>query len=146
MQRVEAKSAKYIKLGRGGAWEGLCFEDGTLRLGYDDVPHDVALAPDRERIRQFFLDRGDPPQTATNHANQVFEFYHGGPETLWITVADGFLWWSFAGPGVEYLGVEDDGQAPCGAPSTDGTIGALAASPCGFPSSTASSPRWSAIR
>ncbi len=107
MDMVNAVCAKYIKLGRGGRWERMCLEDGTLRLSYGSVPHEVAAAPDKEPLRQYFLDRGDAPSAAANHANQVFDFYHADPETLWITISDGFLWWCFARPEVEYLGVED---------------------------------------
>lgn len=111
MRRIEAKQAKYIKLGGGGAWAPLCLSDGTLRLGYDYVPHETALKEDRDALRQVFLDRGDAPRTASSHAVQVFDFYHADPETIWITLADGFLWWCKAAPGVEYLDAEDhDGE------------------------------------
>ena len=107
MQRIEASSARYIKLGRGGKWERLCIRDGTLRFGYADVPHGLAMEADKERLRQFFVERSDPPSAAANHANQVFDFYHADPvTTLWITFCDGFLWWCVAQPGVEYVGTE----------------------------------------
>ena len=105
MRKIEAKQAKYIKLGPEGSWERLCIGDGTLRLGYADVPHDLALKGDKEGIRQIYLDKGMMPGTATKHANQVLDFYQAGPETLWITMADGFVWWCFAQPGTEYLGL-----------------------------------------
>ena len=46
MDRITAERAKYIKLGTKGCWEALCLEDGTLRLGYDSVHHDLALSGD----------------------------------------------------------------------------------------------------
>lgn len=103
MRQIKTIQAKYIKLGEGGAWAPLCLSDGTLRLGYDYVPHEIALQGDRDALRQIFLDRGDMPGTASSHTNQVIDFYHVGPDTIWITLADGFLWWCRAAPGVEYL-------------------------------------------
>ena len=42
--RVTAKTARYIKLGGGGGWEAQCLKEGTLRLGYYEVPHELGLA------------------------------------------------------------------------------------------------------
>ena len=104
---VHASQAKYIKLGKGGKWERMCLEDGTMLFGYGDVPHELALSGDREGIRRLFTDKGVAPAAAASHANQVLTFYHDRPDTLWITISAGYLWWCFAHPEVEYLGTED---------------------------------------
>ncbi len=47
MDRITARRALYIKLGRGGKWERRCLGDGTLRFGYREVPHELGEAGDR---------------------------------------------------------------------------------------------------
>ena len=112
---VRASQAKYIKLGRGGKWERMCLEDGTMRFGYGDVPHELALSGDREGVRKLYTEKGATPTAATSHANQVLAFYHDRPDTLWITISAGYLWWCFAHPEVEYLGNESDRDKERGA-------------------------------
>jgi hypothetical protein len=107
MDAVKATTAKYIKLGEKGSWERLCIDDGTLRLKYNKVPHEIAASGDLERLRQIFLDRGDRPGPATGHARQVLDFYDADVDTLWITFSAGYLWWAIAEGPVEYLGGSD---------------------------------------
>ena len=114
MAEIEATAAKYIKLGEKGRWENLCRKDGTLRLGYNEVPHKIALAGDREGVRQVFLDMGLAQGTATSHANQVLDFYLAGPDTVWITFSAGHLWWAVADAPVEFLGGTDEEMAERG--------------------------------
>lgn len=113
---IEPSEARYIKLGPGGAWERKCLTEGTLRLGYYDVPHEMGVAGDADGIRQIYLDRGHARRTASSHARQVLDFYHAASTTLWITFCDGFLWWSFAKPEVTFLG-SDPNAAPFGSRS-----------------------------
>ena len=101
---IKVEDARYIKLGRKGCWEPLCLEDGTLRLAYSDVPHDLAASGDLNGLRQHFIDQGYKPQIATSHTNQILSFYKSGPETLWITFSAGYLWWAIAEGPVEFLG------------------------------------------
>ena len=110
VNRVRAPRARYIKLGRGGRWERLCLEDGTMRFGYGKVPHDLALSGDREQLRQCHLDLGYEAGTATSHANQILSFYHDKADTLWITISGGYLWWCFAHTDVEYLGTGEEDE------------------------------------
>lgn len=104
MERIEAADAAYIKLGRSGQWERMCREDGTLRLGYDEVDHKTALSGDRDALRQYFLDQGLTQGAASSHASQVLRFYQDSPQTIWITFSAGQLWWAFLEGPVEYLG------------------------------------------
>ena len=41
MAEIDASNALYIKLGESGIWEADCIRDGTLRLGYRELPHEV---------------------------------------------------------------------------------------------------------
>jgi len=106
LNQITASSARYIKLGTGGAFEHLCLEDGTLRLEYNEVPHDLAVRGSHEEIKQYFANTGAAPRSAANHARQVHDFYHAPEDTLWITFSAGRLWWCFARPGVEFLGYD----------------------------------------
>ncbi len=108
---IEASSAKFIKLGEAGAWNELCIDDGTLRLAYDDVPHEMALASDRAGIRKIYADLGHTAGTASDHARQVLDFYHAPADTVWITFYKGLLWWCRAKLGVEFLGLGRDGAS-----------------------------------
>jgi hypothetical protein len=102
--RVTAKIARYIKLGIGGEWEAQCLREGTLRLRYYDVPHELGLAGDKEAIKQIYKDKGKDKGTASNFAHQVVAFYDPSPDVLWITFADGHLWWAKLAPEVTYYG------------------------------------------
>jgi len=104
MNPIKAANAKYIKLGEGGEWQNLCIEDGTARLGYYEVPHEPGVTEDYKAIRQVFLDRELTQQAASSHARQVVDFYKPADDTLWITFANGDLYWAFLKPEVEFFG------------------------------------------
>lgn len=44
---------------------------------------------------------------AKDSMREVQDFYTLDPECLWITFADGYLWWGFAAPEVTMLDVSD---------------------------------------
>ncbi|MDX2094423.1 MAG: hypothetical protein SFW64_00545 [Alphaproteobacteria bacterium] len=100
--QVTATTGRYIKLGSSGKWEQLCLQDGTLRLGYYEAPHSPAVAGDKEAIKAAYayLDGS----VASDNARQVLQFYDPSDTVIWITFADGFLWWCKAAPEVEYFG------------------------------------------
>ncbi len=114
MKQISATDAKYIKLGSNGRWEKLCLEDGTLRLGYDEAPHDAAMAGDRDAVMKVFTGLGHKQRVARTHTNQVLDFYQAGPETIWITFFAGHLWWAIADGPVEFLGGTADEMAARG--------------------------------
>ncbi len=109
------KQARYIKLGAKGAWEKLCFEDGTLRLNYFEVPYELALQNNKDALRDFLISDGSNPREASSHARQVLDFYHCGPDTLWITLSGGYLWWCISDCAVEYIGTGQEVCPPRGA-------------------------------
>ena len=41
---------------------------------------------------------------------EIRDFYTLGPDCLWITFADGHLWWAFAETEVVWLGPEEDSR------------------------------------
>ena len=106
--RISAKSARYIKLGPKGSWEQKSLKGGILLFGYRSVPHELGMSGDLERLTSFLQGQGHAKGTAKRHALQILDFYTLGEDTLWITFADGFLWWCFAKPKVEHLGLDDE--------------------------------------
>jgi Restriction endonuclease len=110
---IEATGAKYIKLGEKGVWERHCFDRGIIRLGYYEVPHELALSGNKEAIRQIYIDEGFSPGVSSGHARQVLEFYNTGPETIWVTFSEGYMWWCQTSQDVDFVG-SDETQNPTG--------------------------------
>jgi hypothetical protein len=107
---ITVTAARYIKLGKGGEFENLCFKDGTIRLGFDEAPHIAAQKGDSKTVAQAFLERGLIQKTATDFTRQVMCFYDLSPDLLWITFSQGHLFWCKAEPHVEYLGTKKEGR------------------------------------
>lgn len=99
-----ATQVKYIKLGEKGQWEDICLQEGTLRLGYYEVPHELALAGDKKAICEIYLAQGKKQQAASNHARQALDFYQADSETIWITFSKGMMWWCRTHSDVEFMG------------------------------------------
>ena len=113
MEPVIAIKALFIKLGEGGRWESECLKAGTLRFGYQEIPHDDCRGDwaEVERIaRGFSKDRG----SATRHVNQVRQFYETDEKTLWVTFHSDRLWWCFSGPEVSPLDGNEKQRAVIG--------------------------------
>lgn len=107
MNQLAAKRALFIKLGEGGLWEAECLREGTLRFGYQEIPHAVCAAGDWSEVerlaREFSKDKG----AATRHVNQVRDFYEADESVLWITFHSDRLWWCFSGREVFGLSGEE---------------------------------------
>ncbi len=100
MGRVNPGEIRYIKLGPGGAWEASSLDRGRLDWGIPHNPFDLADAEDWAGARQFYIDHGARPATATGAARELRDFHTLDRNDLWITFARGHLWWTFAEPGV----------------------------------------------
>ncbi len=92
------KQARYIKLGSSGQWAEKCIADGTLRLEYINIPYHIAKRGDASELKPLLS-----PNKSTDHARQIINFYHNGPETIWITFYAGQLWWTVTDSEVEYV-------------------------------------------
>ncbi len=96
MEPVTANKALFIKLGESGRWESECLEAGTLRFGYQEIPHEACERGDWVEVeraaRGFSKDQG----SATRHVNQVRQFYETDEKTLWVTFHSDRLWWCFS--------------------------------------------------
>ena len=98
---ITAARALYIKLGAGNCWAQTAFDSNRLLLGFDDIPHQMALSAantgDFRPIKNFYEKKGTvTPGTATRHSNEIREFYTAGADVLWITFFNGRMWWCFA--------------------------------------------------
>jgi hypothetical protein len=90
---VAAKDAFYIKLGRGGEWEADCLKQGFLQFGYRETPHELCLAGEWDKVRDFWAARRGDQGTATRDMKQIRAFYEADENCLFITFANGLLYW-----------------------------------------------------
>ncbi len=110
MGPINPKEFRYIKLGRGGSWAQPAFERGELHFGYRTVSHDLCLRCDWDAVVRSLTEEGRSLGKARDAVREIRDFYTLGSDCLWITFADGHLWWAFAEPEVTWLGVGEDGQ------------------------------------
>lgn len=101
---IAPTGARYIKLGYGNAWFESCKANDRVELGHALIPHETALSGSREDVAAIYRGEGRTPGKATSFAREVLEFYGLGDDHIWITFAQGCLWWAFARPEVEMLG------------------------------------------
>jgi hypothetical protein len=102
LKPIKAKAALFIKLGHRGEWESTCIRDGTMRLGYNFVPHDLCVSAKWTKAREAFPE-GSDQGAVTRHINQVRQFYEEAQTTLWITFHSDRMWWCFSNPKVKQL-------------------------------------------
>ena len=101
---------RFIRLGKGQSWARRAIDTGTLRFGAPDEPHDLCLAGEWDGVERHLLDAGRSAQKASELRRQLQDFYTLGPDILWVTVAEGRLWWGFAEPEVADLRGSGDGM------------------------------------
>lgn len=103
MKLVVAKKALFIKLGEGGCWAHDCLGNGTLRLGYRDIPHVVCAQQDWGKVRALAKEFSATESAAANHTTQIRHFYQASEDVLWITFHGDRLWWCFSYPVVDVV-------------------------------------------
>lgn len=102
---IRPETALYIKLGERGKWEHDCVQRSqTLRLGYQEVPHDLCLNRDWSKVqdssqRAYSRKSG----AAKRDAYQIKHFYEAGEDVLWVTFFGRRLWWCFSKPQITRL-------------------------------------------
>jgi hypothetical protein len=114
-EAIRASDVLFIKLGAGGALEDLCISDGSLRLDYRRVPEVLARSGSHRALSDFCLSKGmtKAKPTAGIHAGIIRNFFDAKDDVLWITFANGLLYWCFASPNVTYLGPDDADSHGC---------------------------------
>jgi hypothetical protein len=109
MEPINPQTFRYIKLGRGGAWAQSCFAEGQIQFGYRAAPHEVCQRGDWDAIHRLLVEAGRSPAKASDGVREIRDFYSLGADCLWITFADGRLWWALAQPEVIWSGASNDG-------------------------------------
>jgi len=104
MDPIAPTEIRYIKLGRGGAWVEYGLGHGEVHFGYREVPHDICQARDWDAVFQALIRLGRNPAKAKDGLREIRDFYTLGSDCLWVTFADGHLWWMFAEPEVVWRG------------------------------------------
>lgn len=98
IEKISAENVLFIKLGPGGDFEKDCIKEKTLMLGYSEVDHELCKKGDWEKVKKIFLEKKCSSSVATNHMNQIKQFYTADEKTLWITFHANNLWWCFSKP------------------------------------------------
>jgi hypothetical protein len=102
MPSIQPKDIRYVKLGEGGRWAQQSFSEGALLFGYSKIPHEVCERNDWQEVGRLLSDRRSEA-AKTAGVNEVRAFYEQGRDCLWITFADGHLWWAFADTKVQWI-------------------------------------------
>ncbi|MFC6487691.1 restriction endonuclease [Nitratireductor sp. GCM10026969] len=108
MAGFNPKQVRYIKFGRGGAWAGEALETGTVPFGYRTVDHARCVSGHWDSVRATLLAEGRKDSSASQALRELRDFYELGADCLWVTMANGHLWWAFAEPEVIWLGNRGD--------------------------------------
>lgn len=100
-------AVRYIKLGKGGVWAADAIASGIIPFGFRKITHAPCVAGDWERVAQELKAAGRTTSGITQGLRELRDFYDLGDDCLWVTFADGHLWWAFAD--AEVLPNADDG-------------------------------------
>lgn len=95
------REVRYIKLGPGGRWARQAVQDGVIPFGYREVDHVACSNGDWETVRGQLAAMGRTPFGIGQGLREIRDFYELPEDTLWVTVADGHLWWAFAAADVQ---------------------------------------------
>jgi hypothetical protein len=105
MEKIQPKSALYVKLGGGGDKEEECLQNGTIYGGWGEIPHDLCLADKWNDVRDILINKLHKDKgAATRRMNQIRDFYKSDSQTLWVTFYKEHLYWCFASEKIELLG------------------------------------------
>ena len=95
--RHNAPSAvRYIKLGLGGAWAPKAITEHIVPVGFSQVEHTPCAAADWGEVRRQLAVAGRTPTGVSQGERELRDFYELDDDTLWVTFADGHLYWTFA--------------------------------------------------
>jgi hypothetical protein len=109
MDTISPNKIRYIKLGKGGSWEG-ALERGTLEWGSENDAHVSALVGQWDAIAKQYRAADYVSSTATGYTNEARAFFDDDPAVMWITFARGRMWWCFARALVKRIDVSGELQ------------------------------------
>lgn len=91
---------RYIKLGVGGSWWKQCKSNNIIKLGFHSGdPRVFAMAKNNEWDQILSYWRRQGVGTAPQHTNAMRHFFEDDGTTLWITFADGCLYYALSDGG-----------------------------------------------
>lgn len=95
--RIEQETVRYIKLGSSGTWADEAFSSGRVFFGsgIDEVDHDLCLSGDWVGVEKQLAELINNQQGISHGLRQLQTFYSDN-SILWITMANGHLWWSIS--------------------------------------------------
>lgn len=102
---IIASRALYVKLGEGGRWEKTSIENNEIRLGFQEIPHEVCFNHNWDEATEIEKQYCKSQGALTSQINQVKEFYTADEDVMWITFYAGKMWWCFASK--EFQGFEN---------------------------------------
>ena len=91
--QISAQNVYFIKLGEESAWEDDCIQNGTLRFGYSETPHEAALAGDWESVKSIWKGLRTTSGAASNDTRQIQIFYEATENDIFITFSKGRMFW-----------------------------------------------------
>lgn len=110
-ERIEPAEIRYIKLGAGGRWEGQALVEGKILWGNGtDALQQAALGAWND-AEIHYLDTIADKGAATSALRELRDFFTLGADTLWITFAQGKMWWAFSEPAEVLPGAPAEGPS-----------------------------------
>jgi hypothetical protein len=88
---------RHIKLGAAGGWTAQAFDQGIIPVDFHEVPHEPCVSGEWDQVKRHLKDIGTPASTATSWTRELRDFYEQDERCLWITFANGHLYWALDG-------------------------------------------------
>lgn len=117
MEKIEAFSIKFIKLGKGGKWEDYCIKNNVIMFELNNPNHDQCLLGEWDDIYDDLFRQSTKntdkkkKQEATTIKNQAKDFYTAPSDVMWITFYKRKLYWCFAEDQVEERRIESNNES-----------------------------------
>jgi hypothetical protein len=109
---IKSTQVKYIKLGSKSSYEEKSFNEGILLLGYHEVKDQYCI--DRETLINECKNQPSLKSKAADHARQIYDFYNAPEDTIWITFANGYMYWCQVEEDVHIISYDDEGEGKYG--------------------------------
>lgn len=93
---LKVGAVRYIKLGPARKWAGDAIRRGIVPLDFRAVGHDACARGDWDEVRRQLIAMGRKKRVLKDDERELKEFYCLAEDTLWFTIADGYVWWTFA--------------------------------------------------
>jgi len=81
-----------------------------LPFGFDEIDHTLCRAGDWDAVKARFAATGRTASGASQGARELHDVYTLGADCLWVTMADGRLYWGFADPEVIPVNASGNGE------------------------------------